>query len=74
VIGLNGVNDPLPQQATAVTCTLNNGIHFAATPECQFDRDSRIDQEFELSDASFSLSLWVDFKLTTPIPLSKDRT
>ncbi|KIM75804.1 hypothetical protein PILCRDRAFT_91923 [Piloderma croceum F 1598] len=79
VIGLSGVNVPLPQQATAVTCTLNNGIHFVTTPECQFDRDSRIDQEFELIEHSkleFTLTLKIRrdphiismFKTIVPTP------
>jgi hypothetical protein len=48
VVGIQGINVPLPQEETAVTCTLNNGIHFVTTPECSFGPDSRIDQEFEL--------------------------
>ena len=44
--GLDGL--PLPDQATALTCTLNNGIHFVTTPEFQLGRECRINQEFEL--------------------------
>lgn len=52
VLGIKDMHLPLPQQPTALTCTLNNGIHFVSTPECQLGRDSRIEQEFEL---------WVSF-------------
>lgn len=48
VIGIKGLHLPLPDEATALTCTLNNGIHFVTTPECELGPDCRIDQEFEL--------------------------
>jgi hypothetical protein len=48
VVGMKGINVPLPQEPTVVTCTLNNGIHFVTTPECRLGTDSHIDQEFEL--------------------------
>ena len=48
VLGIRGLNLPLPDQPTVVTCTLNNGIHFVTTPECQLSSDCRIEQEFEL--------------------------
>ena len=48
VLGIKGVHLPLPSQPTVLTCTLNNGIHFVSTPECQLGRDARIEQEFEL--------------------------
>jgi hypothetical protein len=48
VLGVKGMHLPLPEQPTALTCTLNNGIHFVSTPECPLGRDSRIEQEFEL--------------------------
>lgn len=48
VLGVRGLHLPLPEQTTALTCTLNNGIHFVTTPECKLGRDSRIEQEFEL--------------------------
>lgn len=48
VLGVKGIHLPLPQQPTVVTCTLNNGIHFVTTPDCQFGKDCRIEQEFEL--------------------------
>lgn len=48
VLGLKGVSTPIPQEPTAVSCTLNNGIHFVTTPECKFSRDCAINQEFEL--------------------------
>ena len=31
-----------------MSCTLNNGIHYVTTPECELAADSRIEQEFEL--------------------------
>ncbi|KAF9243107.1 hypothetical protein BU15DRAFT_72306 [Melanogaster broomeanus] len=43
-----GLNIPIPQQATALACTLNNGIHFVTTPETRLSKDTRINQEFEL--------------------------
>ncbi|KAG1756276.1 uncharacterized protein EDB91DRAFT_1233131 [Suillus paluster] len=52
----------MPQQATALTCTLNNGIHFVTTPEIRLSKDPRIDQEFELIEHSkleFTLTLKV---------------
>lgn len=48
VLGVKNLTVPIPQQPTASTCTLNNGIHFVTTPEYRLGRDSRIDQEFEL--------------------------
>lgn len=48
VLGVKGLKVPIPQQATALTCTLNNGIHFVTTPETRLCSDARIDQEFEL--------------------------
>ena len=48
VIGLKGLQVPIPDQETAITCTLNNGIHFVTTPETTLGRECRIDQEFEL--------------------------
>ncbi|KAF8070437.1 hypothetical protein FPV67DRAFT_1487386 [Lyophyllum atratum] len=60
VLGVKGIHVPLPEQPTALTCTLNNGIHFVSTPECQLGRDFRIEQEFELIEHSkleFTLTL-----------------
>lgn len=48
VLGVKSLKVPIPQQATALTCTLNNGIHFVTTPETRLSPDARIDQEFEL--------------------------
>ena len=48
VLGIKNLTVPIPQQPTASTCTLNNGIHFVTTPEYRLGRESRIDQEFEL--------------------------
>lgn len=48
VIGVKGLDVPIPQQTTAMSCTLNNGIHFVTTPECRLSKDSKIEQEFEL--------------------------
>lgn len=48
VLGIRGVNVPLPSQPTYFTCTLNNGIHYVTTPDCRLTRDARIEQEFEL--------------------------
>jgi hypothetical protein len=48
VLNIKGVDVPLPPQPTAITCTLNNGIHYVTTPECKITPDCRIDQEFEL--------------------------
>ncbi|KAG6866224.1 hypothetical protein C0991_007249 [Blastosporella zonata] len=60
VLGVKGIHVPLPQQSTAITCTLNNGIHFVTTPECQLGKDFRIEQEFELIEHNkleFTLTL-----------------
>ncbi len=48
VVGLRGLEVPIPEQATKITCTLNNGIHFVTTPEAPLARECSIDQEFEL--------------------------
>lgn len=79
VLGVKGVHLPLPDQATTITCTLNNGIHFVTTPECQLSQDCRIDQEFELIEHSkleFTLTIKVrrdphiisQFKALAPAP------
>ncbi|KAF7965990.1 hypothetical protein HWV62_40539 [Athelia sp. TMB] len=79
VVGIKGVNVPLPHEATAVTCTLNNGIHYVTTPECRLGRDTRIDQEFELIEHSkleFTLTMKIrrdphiitQFKAVAPAP------
>ncbi|EGO00899.1 hypothetical protein SERLA73DRAFT_121304 [Serpula lacrymans var. lacrymans S7.3] len=60
VLGVKNLNVPLPREQTAITCTLNNGIHFVTTPECKLGRECRIDQEFELIEHSkleFTLTL-----------------
>ncbi|KAI0056363.1 hypothetical protein BV25DRAFT_1832375 [Artomyces pyxidatus] len=60
VLDVKGLDIPFPQQATALTCTLNNGIHFVTTPECRLAKDSKVDQEFELIEHSkleFTLTL-----------------
>ncbi|KAF9478826.1 hypothetical protein BDN70DRAFT_986033 [Pholiota conissans] len=77
VLGVRGMTLPLPGEPTVVTCTLNNGIHFVTTPECQLSPDCRINQEFELIEHSkleFTLTLKVrrdphiitQFKALTP--------
>ncbi|KAF8444442.1 hypothetical protein L210DRAFT_3642683 [Boletus edulis BED1] len=48
VLSVKGLKVPIPQHATALTCTLNNGIHFVTTPETRLSSDARINQEFEL--------------------------
>lgn len=48
VIGVKGINVPIPLEPTVMTCTLNNGIHFVTTPDGPFSKDCRIEQEFEL--------------------------
>ncbi|GLB37394.1 putative pleckstrin homology domain [Lyophyllum shimeji] len=79
VLGVKGIHIPLPQQPTALTCTLNNGIHFVSTPECQLGRDFRIEQEFELIEHNkleFTLTLKIrrdphiigQFKTLAPPP------
>ncbi|KAF8904433.1 hypothetical protein CPB84DRAFT_1745841 [Gymnopilus junonius] len=79
VLGVRGMHLPLPQEPTAFTCTLNNGIHFVTTPECQLSKDCRVDQEFELIEHSkleFTLTLKVrrdphiiaQFKAVGPAP------
>lgn len=79
VLGIKGMHLPLPSQPTVLTCTLNNGIHFVSTPECQLGRDARIEQEFELIEHSkleFTLTLKIrrdphiiaQLKALTPAP------
>ena len=48
VVGVKGLEVPLPREPTAVSCTLNNGVHYVTTPECALSPDCVIDQEFEL--------------------------
>ncbi|KIJ15469.1 hypothetical protein PAXINDRAFT_168965 [Paxillus involutus ATCC 200175] len=60
VLGVKGLNVPIPQHATALACTLNNGIHFVTTPETRLTKDARINQEFELIEHNkleFTLTL-----------------
>ncbi|TFK75463.1 hypothetical protein BDN72DRAFT_939520 [Pluteus cervinus] len=79
VLGVKGLHLPLPDQPTSLTCTLNNGIHFVTTPECQLGSDCRIEQEFELIEHSkleFTLTLKIrrdphiisQFKALAPPP------
>jgi hypothetical protein len=48
VLRVKGLNLPFPRQTTVMTCTLNNGIHFVTTPECNLEKNCQIEQEFEL--------------------------
>lgn len=79
ILGINNMHLPLPHQSTLLTCTLNNGIHFVTTPECQLGPKTRIGQEFELIEHSkleFTLTLKVkrdphiaaQFKALSPPP------
>lgn len=54
VLGVKNLVVPIPEQRTAVSCTLNNGIHFVTTPECLLEPNCRIEQEFELYDTLIS--------------------
>ena len=38
-----------------MSCTLNNGIHYVTTPECELAADAKIEQEFELYVRSFGM-------------------
>ncbi|KAH9996663.1 hypothetical protein BJV74DRAFT_827402 [Russula compacta] len=80
VLHAKGLNLPFPRRATAMTCTLNNGIHFVTTPEFNLAKDCHIEQEFELIEHSkleFTLALKVrrdphivaQFKVNSPAPL-----
>jgi len=40
-----------------MSCTLNNGIHYVTTPECELAADVKIEQEFELYVQSFRGSI-----------------
>ncbi|KAI0827839.1 hypothetical protein BC628DRAFT_1409423 [Trametes gibbosa] len=82
VTGLRNLQVPLPNQPTAITCTLNNGIHFVTTPEAPLGQESRIDQEFELIEHSkleFTLTIKVrrdphivaQFKANQPPPVTR---
>ncbi|CAG8638241.1 12428_t:CDS:2, partial [Acaulospora colombiana] len=62
VIGIKDLDIPLPSQPTYFTCVLNNGIHFVETPACRLERESLIEQEFELIEnekLEFTLTLKV---------------
>ncbi|KAF6763079.1 hypothetical protein DFP72DRAFT_1030227 [Ephemerocybe angulata] len=48
VLGIKHIHVPMPREPTAVSCTLNNGIHFVSTPDCPFAESTAIEQEFEL--------------------------
>ncbi|KAF8547936.1 hypothetical protein OG21DRAFT_1567405 [Imleria badia] len=76
---VKGLKVPIPQHATALTCTLNNGIHFVTTPETQLSSDAPINQEFELIEHNkleFTLTLKIrhdpyivaQFKALSPPP------
>ncbi|KIK61198.1 hypothetical protein GYMLUDRAFT_225414 [Collybiopsis luxurians FD-317 M1] len=79
VLGAKGLVVPMPEEQTAVSCTLNNGIHFVTTPDFRLGKDCRIEQEFELIEHSkleFTLTLKVrrdphiisQFKAVVPPP------
>jgi hypothetical protein len=59
VLAMNSLTLPIPEQTTALTCTLNNGIHFVTTPECKLGADCKIGQEFELYEMFSLLALAV---------------
>ncbi|KAG9312056.1 hypothetical protein JVU11DRAFT_7337 [Chiua virens] len=78
-LAVKGLKIPIPQQATALTCTLNNGIHYVTTPQSRLSTDTRIDQEFELIEHNkleFTLTLKIrrdphivaQFKALAPPP------
>ncbi|KAF7321547.1 PH domain-containing protein [Mycena kentingensis (nom. inval.)] len=78
VVGIRGIHLPLPAETTALTCTLNNGIHFVTTPEFTLGADCPIEQEFELIEHSkleFTLTIKVrrdphiakQYKSLTPV-------
>ncbi|KAK2464216.1 hypothetical protein APHAL10511_003673 [Amanita phalloides] len=80
ILGIKNMCLPLPHQPTSLACTLNNGIHFVSTPECQLTQNTRIDQEFELIEHNkleFTLTLNVkrdphimaQFKSLSPTPV-----
>ncbi|RXW25072.1 hypothetical protein EST38_g810 [Candolleomyces aberdarensis] len=52
VLGIKGIHLPMPREFTAMTCTLNNGIHFVTTPDCTLGENCSIEQEFELIEHS----------------------
>ncbi|KAF5345332.1 hypothetical protein D9758_008424 [Tetrapyrgos nigripes] len=79
VMGVKDLHVPIPNETTAFSCTLNNGIHFVTTPDCRFGKDGRIEQEFELIEHSkleFTLTLKIrrdphiiaQFKSVVPPP------
>ncbi|KAF5384479.1 hypothetical protein D9757_006459 [Collybiopsis confluens] len=79
VLGARGIVAPMPKEQTAVSCTLNNGIHFVTTPDFRLGTDCRIEQEFELIEHTkleFTLTLKVrrdphiisQFKALVPPP------
>ena len=53
VMCIKSLDVPLPPQPTSMSCTLNNGIHYVTTPECELAADTKIEQEFELYVQSF---------------------
>jgi hypothetical protein len=66
VVGVRALNLPFPREATAISCTLNNGIHFVSTPECRLARDCDIEQEFELYvDGFFQWDQCTDMALSS---------
>ncbi|KAI0364141.1 hypothetical protein BV20DRAFT_1116518 [Pilatotrama ljubarskyi] len=82
VASLRSLKVPIPSQPTAITCTLNNGIHFVTTPEAALGQECRIDQEFELIEHSkleFTLTIKVrrdphivaQFKANQPPPVAR---
>ncbi|KZV67288.1 hypothetical protein PENSPDRAFT_635970 [Peniophora sp. CONT] len=80
VVGVKGLEVPMPREPTAVACTLNNGVHYVTTPDCVLSPDCMIDQEFELIEGpklEFTLTLKVrrdphilaQYKANTPPPM-----
>ncbi|RPD58858.1 hypothetical protein L226DRAFT_616600 [Lentinus tigrinus ALCF2SS1-7] len=62
VVGLRGLEVPIPEEPTKISCTLRSGIHFITTPEVSLAHDCTVDQVFELIEHSkleFSLIIRV---------------
>ncbi|KAL0955993.1 hypothetical protein HGRIS_002170 [Hohenbuehelia grisea] len=63
VVKLSGLLIPLPDQPTALTCTINNGKEFVTAPPCLLELDSNIQQEFELAEINENMEILLTFKV-----------
>ncbi|OXG24431.1 hypothetical protein C361_02285 [Cryptococcus neoformans Tu259-1] len=63
VLGIEGVQFPIPQEQTHFCITLDNGIDYIKTPYSVLKESARVNQEFSLVEhPSFEFSLSIDIR------------